>query len=312
MGLIDPITRALERLRRVRTRKEARFDALRAQVGSLQARWVSQLGPDEIDRSEFRVFSQFGEDGIIQFLVQRVPVLREQQTFVELGVEDYREANTRFLLVNNGWRGVIVDAGTEHREFAEASELRWRTSVTPVTAFVTRDNVDELIARAVLGGEIGLLSVDIDGNDLWVFEAIESVSPLIVVTEYNSLWGADLAVTIPYDPSFRRDAMHSSGLYWGASLRALAAAAGRKGYALVAGNTAGNNAFFVRRDVLSEIPERAVADCWRPAQFSESRSPGGELTYIRDDREKLALLRDLRLVDLEREGEFSIAELYGV
>lgn len=280
------------------------------QVGALHARLVEQLGPDEIERSEFQVFSQFGEDGIIQFLVQRVPL--ERRVFVEFGVEDYTESNTRFLLVNNSWRGLVIDGDSAHQRFLEASGLAWRTTIDAVTAFVDRDNIDGLIRGAGIEGDIGLLSVDLDGNDLWVLEAIESVTPRILVTEYNSAFGPDHAVSVPYDPGFVRSDKHFSHLYWGASLAALAAVADRKGYALVAGNRAGNNAFFVRRDVLGQIPARSVADCWRPAQFRESRGAGGELTYLADDTAKLQLMRDLPLVDLTAGRERTIAELYGV
>jgi hypothetical protein len=283
---------------------------LQIQVGGLHARWVAQLAADELEKAEFTVFSQFGEDGIVQFLVQRVPI--ESRVFVELGVEDYTEANTRFLLVHDAWRGLIVDGGTGHRQFVEASELAWRTTIDAVTAFIDRDNVDAVIRGAGIEGDIGLLSIDIDGNDLWVFQSIESVSPRILVSEYNSLFGPDLAVSVPYDPMFRRSEKHFSRLYWGASLAALASVAADKGYALVGGNRAGNNAFFVRRDVLGDIPERSAADCWRPAQYRDSRSPTGELTYLSDDREKLRLLRDLPLVELDSGGEASVAEFYSV
>ena len=108
-------------------------------------------------------------------------------------------------------------------------------------------------------------------------------------------------------------AKHFSHLYWGASLAALTRAADRKGLALVGGNRAGNNAFFVRRDALGDIPERTVADCWRPAQFRESRGPDGQLTFLSDDGEKLRLLRDVPLVDLDSDGaERTAGELYGV
>lgn len=305
----------LGRLRRLALRaaylRTAGDDALRAQVGALQARWVEQLRPDEIWRSEFQVFSQFGDDGIIQFLVQRVPI--ENRVFVELGVEDYRESNTRFLLVHDAWRGLIVDSGTAHVRFLEASGLRWRTTIDAVTAFVDLDNADRLIREAGLEGDIGLLSIDVDGDDLWLLKAIESVSPRILVTEYNSLFGPDLAVSVPYEPGFIRGRKHFSHLYWGASLPALAMVAERKGYALVGGNRAGNNAFFVRRDLLGEIPERKVAECWRPAQFRDSRGPDRELSYLGDDVDKLVLLRDLPLVDLGAGGiERTIGELYGV
>ncbi len=282
---------------------------VQAQIGDLQSRWVAGLRSDEIERAEFRVFSQFGEDGIIQFLVQRVPI--GNQVFVEFGVEDYAESNTRFLLVHDAWRGLIIDAGTAHRRFLEDSRLAWRTTVDAATAFIDRENVNAVIRAGGVSGEIGLLSIDIDGNDYWVLEAIDSVSPQILVAEYNSVFGPERAVTVPYDPGFERGSKHFSHLYWGASLEALARAADRKGLALVGGNRAGNNAFFVRREALGDIPERTAAQCWRPAQFRESRGPDGELTFLSSDTEKLRLLRDLPLVDLDSgEDEHTIAELY--
>jgi hypothetical protein len=208
---------------------------------------------------------------------------------------------------------LIIDAGTEHRRFLDDSRLAWRTTVDAVTAFIDRDNVNDVIRRGGVEGDVGLLSIDIDGNDYWVLDALDVVSPQIVVAEYNSAFGPERAVTVPYDATFDRGEKHASHLYWGASLAALARAADRKGLALVGGNRAGNNAFFVRRDSLGDIPVRAVADCWRPAQFRESRGRDGELTFLSDDAEKLRLLRDLPLVDLDGDGsERVIAELYGV
>jgi hypothetical protein len=284
---------------------------LQAQVGALQCRWVGTLAPTEFERAEFRVFSQFGEDGLIQFLVQRVPI--ENRIFVELGVEDYSESNTRFLLVNDAWQGLIVDAGTDHHRFLADSRLAWRTTVDAMTSFIDRDNVNDVIRGGGVAGDIGLLSIDIDGNDYWVLDAIDCVSPRILVAEYNSLFGPERAVTVPYDPRFVRGQKHYSNLYWGASLAAIAQVADTKRLALVGGNRAGNNAFFVRRDALGHIAERSPSDCWRPAQFRESRGPDGALTYLSDDQVKLRLLRDLPLADLDDGGaERRIADLFGV
>ena len=283
---------------------------LQAQIGALQSRAVAELAPDEIARAEFQVYSQFGEDGIIQFLVQRVPI--KDRVFVELGVEDYAESNSRFLLVHDAWRGLIVDAADAHRRFLEESRLGWRTTVDAVTAFVDRENVNGVLEQSGVTGTIGLLSIDLDGNDYWLLEAIDVVSPQIVVVEYNSLFGPARAVTVPYDPGFVRGKKHWSHLYWGASLAALTRAADAKGLALVAGNQAGNNAFFVRREMLGEIPERTVAECWQPAQFRESRAPDGDLTYLSDDTEKLRLLSDLPLIDLDGGGERLVGEIYEV
>src|SRR5262249_12811597 len=214
---------------------ERALDSARLQLGWVQSREVRSA--DRLQDAEFRVFSQFGEDGIIQFLTQRVPI--ECDIFVEFGVQDYRESNTRFLLEKDNWRGLIIDAGDAHQTFLESSELGWRHWIDAVTAFIDRDNINELISAAGISGDIGLLSIDIDGNDYWVLEAIEAVSPRLLVVEYNSLFGPEAAITIPYDPRFDRTAAHASGLYFGASLAALTRLAGERGYALVGSNRAG-------------------------------------------------------------------------
>ena len=303
--------RRAARLARRAVRVPDALAGLQAQLGDLQSRAVAGLAPHELERAEFQVYSQFGEDGIIQFLVQRVPV--ENRVFVELGVEDYSESNTRFLLVHDAWRGLIVDAGDAHKQFLDESRLGWRTTVDAVTAFVDRDNVNAIVRSTGIEGPIGLLSIDVDGNDYWLLEAIDAVAPRILVAEYNSVFGPERAVTVPYDREFVRGEKHWSHLYWGASLAALARAADAKGLALVGGNRAGNNAFFVARESLGEIPARTVAECWQPAQFRESRGRDGALTYLSDDREKLRLLRDLPLVDLDAGGEErTVGELYAV
>jgi hypothetical protein len=283
---------------------------LQAQLGGLEARAVAGLGSHDLRRSEFSVFSQFGEDGIVQFLVQRVPI--EHEVFVEFGVEDYSESNTRFLLVHDNWRGLILDGGQGHVEFARRSGLSWRHHLDAVSAFVDRDNINGLIRSAGIDGDIGLLSIDIDGNDLWVLEAIDVVSPRILVVEYNSTFGPDAAVTVPYDRGFLRREAHFSHLYWGASLAGLDRVAARKGYRLVGGNSAGNNAFWVRDDLAGEIPAVTVADAYAPSRFRESRAPDGALSYVGDHRERLRLMRALPLWDVDAGHEATIGERFDV
>jgi hypothetical protein len=286
------------------------LDELRAQVGHSEARIVAALPADALAQAEFKVFSQFGEDGLIQHLIRHVPI--EHEVFIEFGVADYRESNTRFLLVNDNWRGLIIDGGTAHRAFLRRAGLDWRHSIDALTAFVDRDNIDRLIHDAGFEGDVGLLSIDVDGNDLWILERISVVSPRILVVEYNATFGAEAAVTIPYDAGFRRTQAHSSNLYWGASLKALDRVARAKGYTLVAGNSAGNNAFFVRNDVLGDIPPLAVDDAWRPSRFRESRDAEGELTYVSGINQRLALIGDRPLWDLDAERTVSISERFGV
>ncbi len=286
------------------------IDRLRAQVGGLESRQHAALAPGDLSQAEFQVFSQFGEDGIIQFLVQRVPI--ENEIFVEFGVGDYRESNTRFLLVHDNWRGLVMDSGDPMHEFLRSTGLAWRHDIHAKTAFIDRGNINDLIVSAGFEGDIGLLSIDLDGNDYWVLEAIDVISPRIIVAEYNSVFGADAAVTIPYDPGFVRGEKHWSWLYWGASLAALTRLADEKSYALVGGNRAGNNAFFVRRDVLGEIPEVGVEHAYVPCRFRDSRDQAGELSYVSSHEDRLQLIAELPLVDLESGREVTVAERFGL
>ena len=282
-------------------------DRLLVLAGATAVRAIRTHPPKCLSEAEFRVFSQFGEDGIIQHLIGRIPI--ENEIFVEIGVEDYRESNTRFLLVNDNWRGVIVDAGTAHVDFIKQNPIGWRHDITALSSFVTRDNVNEIIRRAGLEGDVGLLSIDIDGNDYWVLRALEVVAPRILVAEYNSTFGPDEAVTVPYDEGFDRASAHHSHLYWGASISALTIAARDKGLALVGGNRAGNNAFFVKRELLGDLPEVTPQQAWRESRFREARDEHGRLTYLSGRRQKLEAIADLPLIRVPGDEKLLVSDL---
>jgi hypothetical protein len=283
---------------------------VRVQLGALESRHVAALAPADIRKAEFQVFSQFGEDGIIQFLVQRVAI--ENEVFVEFGVGDYRESNTRFLLVHDNWRGLIMDSADAMHEFLRSTGLGWRHTIDAKTAFIDRTNINSLIEAAGIEGDIGLLSIDLDGNDYWVLEAIRVVNPRIIVVEYNSAFGAEAAVSVPYEPTFVRGEKHWSWLYWGASLAAITNLVDDRGYALVGSNRAGNNAFFVRRDVLGEIPEVGVAEAHVPSRFRDSRDRAGELSYVTRHEDRLGLIADMPLVDIESARDTTVGERFRV
>jgi hypothetical protein len=246
----------------------ARLEQVLEALGRLESRQNESLrGP--LQRHEFRVYSHAGEDGIIQFLIHNVPI--PNRTFVEFGVEDYREANTRFLLVNDDWSGLVLDGEAENIAKIRRDPVYWNHDLSATAAFVTRENVNELLADAGLVGEIGLLSVDVDGNDYWIFDAIEVVRPAIAIVEYNHRFGPSRSVTIPYDPGFVRRQTDDSWLVAGASLAAIVGAAERKGMAFVGCNTFGNNAFFVRADLVPEwLPTYTAEQGFVAGRFKES------------------------------------------
>ena len=228
---------------------------------------------------ELSVFSQWGEDGILEWLVHHLGGIPE--TFVEVGVEDYREANTRFLLSTRGWRGLVVDADAAHVESIRREALSWRHDLDARHAWVTRDNIDALLDAAGIPHDMGVLSLDIDGNDYWVWQAITRVRPHILVVEYNAVLGDRHPLTVPYDPAFRRDRAHVSMLYWGASIVALEQLAARTGYLLAGSNRAGCNAFFIRHDRADPILSRIGRTRPRPSRFREARDASGRLTFTR-------------------------------
>ncbi|HUF07343.1 MAG TPA: FkbM family methyltransferase [Candidatus Binatia bacterium] len=263
------------------------LDHLRLALGRIEARQLNPPGAD-LASQEFKVFSQNGEDGIIQHLIRRVAIPR--RVFVEFGVEDYREANTRFLAVNDGWSGLVLDSDPENVRAIRDDPDHWRLNVRAAQAFVTRENINGLLLEHGMSGEIGLLSIDIDGNDYWVLEAIDVISPAIVVVEYNFRFGADRAVVVPYDPHFDRAAAHPSRIYFGASLRALCLLARRKGYEFVGCNSFGVNAFFVRSDLMTDELARLSADAGFVAgSFREALGADGKPGSLDHEQERRIL-----------------------
>ena len=245
---------------------------------------------------EFQAFSQNGEDGIIQYLVQNLPISAKK--FVEFGVENYMESNTRFLLEHDNWSGLVLDGSEKNIRYIQNDDIYWRFDLQARQAFITRENINELLRQGGMSGHIGLLSIDIDGNDYWVWEAITEVDADIVVIEYNPRFGAKRAVTIPYDPAWTRFKVHYSGVYFGASIKALEKLGAKKGYALVAVNQTGANLFFVKKDLLNEKVKAAMAEAvYVPNSYHDSRNELGNLDFKRG-AEELALLEGLPLVEV--------------
>ena len=261
-------------------------------LGRIEQRQTTAL---PIEESEFRVFSQWGEDGIIQQLVRRVPINR--RIFVEFGVENYIEANTRFLITNDQWSGLVMDGNLENIEYIKRDPIYWAANLKADCQFIDISNINQLLISNGISGDIGLLSIDIDGNDYWVWKSIEAVTPRIVICEYSSQFGPIAEVTTPYNPSFIRSKAHNSQVYYGASITALTALAASKGYSLVAGNRAGNNIFFVRNDLLGDLRIITPNQAYRRSQFREARDENGKLTF-EDFGARLSKIGDLPLHDL--------------
>lgn len=262
----------------------------------------------DLSEVEFQAFSQRGEDGILQYIIGKIDV--PNRIFIEFGVEDYTEANTRLLLVADHWSGLVIDGDPANIRFIQEDFIYWKYDITALHTFITKDNIDGLITSYTDCRDIGLLSVDIDGNDYWVWEAITSISPRIVVCEYNSAFGPTQKLSVPYDKSFVRSRAHHSELYFGASLAAFCELAEKKGYDFIGTAGAGVNAFFVRKDCSAPFRKYTAEEGFRESQNRDSKDEKGNLSFLRHDA-RLAVIKEMPVVDVSTGRLHTIKDLYG-
>jgi hypothetical protein len=251
-GAVDRLERVEQDLRSLTEQHEEVFRLLRrlqAGVdGLVRAEYLDPETlpyPQRLTARRFRLHSQNSEDGILLALFDRLGAT--SQRFVELG-SGSSGGNAAMFAAEFGWTGLMVEGDPGKAAMARRRFPR----VTAVCDWITPESVNRLLEQHGFTGEVDLLSVDVDGNDYWVWQALDACTGRVVVLEYNSMFGPERAVTIPYDPAFnRRDHRFC---YFGASLAALTKLSVRKGYRLVAVEPTGVNAFFLRDDVAPDIP----------------------------------------------------------
>ena len=206
----------------------------------------------------FRVFSQFEEDGLLVFVFAMIGM--DNKVFVEIGSDDGVNSNSANLYFNFGWRGLFIDGNPKsikrgERFFAKYPHP-WFYKPKFRCAKVTRENVNEIIEGAEFEGEVGLLSIDIDGNDYWIWDAIHIISPQVVIIETHSEFGMN-NIVVPYDADYAFPGKHPE--YHGASPVAMNKLARKKGYRLVGANGIGSNFIFVKRGLAEgALPEVSV------------------------------------------------------
>lgn len=228
----------------------------------------------------FGIYSQHDEDGILLYIFALIGV--ESYHSVEICAGNGIECNTANLLLNHRWTGLLVDGNPNNIRTAKEFYLsRPETKHWPpnlACEWITRDNVNDVIQAAGYSGEIDLLSLDVDGVDYWLWEAITVIRPRVVVLEYNHLLGPEASLSVPYSDDFVCEFTQFGSDYAGASLQAFVKLGRSKGYRLVGTNAIGTNAFFIRNDISVELlPESNPADAFKHprAQFGmEVRYPG--------------------------------------
>jgi hypothetical protein len=220
----------------------------------------------------YKIYSQNEEDGIIREIFNRIGVTN--RVFAEFGIGDGLENNTLALLFD-GWKGLWIEVSSKsvHKIKKGFCNVISDGRLIITEAFVTKSNINDLISSLITDEEIDLLSIDIDGNDIHIFEAITCIRPRVVVIEYNAKFPPPILFCMEYNESYHGDRDDR----FGASLKYLENNFSRKGYNLVGCNLTGSNAFFVRKDLAAEkfAQPYSAENHYEPARYYLSNFPSG-------------------------------------
>jgi hypothetical protein len=239
-----------------------------------------------ISETGFRVFSQFEEDGMLLYIFSLLGM--NNKTFIEIGSDDGVNSNSANLYFNFGWRGLFIDGNQNSinrgKKFFNKYPHPWYYKPKFVCSKVTRENINSIIKENGFNGTIGLLSIDIDGYDYWVWDAIDEVQPQVVIIETHNEFGLE-NIVVPYDSNYSYPGKHP--VYHGASPKAMNNLAKKKGYRLIGANELGINFIFIKNDLLqNELPEVNVESLLKHPSISESHKKFEEIKdweYIKFD-----------------------------
>jgi hypothetical protein len=249
--------------------------------------------------AEVKVFSQWGEDGILDFICETLKISKPK--VVEIGAGNFNECNSRFLAESRNASVVAIDARTDLVAEVKKMAVFWKTHIFPMCEMVTPININELlaIARDKMAG-IDILSLDIDGNDYWVLDAANLDKISVLVVEYNSLFGNLAEVSVPRDDLFNRKEKHFSCLYYGASLPAFIYSLSLKGFTFLGSNRACNNAFFVKNEKIKEFSIKIPSNLELFVDFRvrESRDIYGSLSFL-SGKDRLQIIEKMPVINVK-------------
>ncbi len=253
-----------------------------------------------LEELDFKIFSQNGEDGIIDYLLYSLKILKPK--FVEIGVGDYSESNTKFIFDRTSSEGLIIDIIENFEEKVKKNTKIWRGNLTIVKRKINSDNILSTLEEFNFFKDIDLFSLDIDSIDYWVLEKLPKKFCKIIVVEYNPYFGSDLKISVPNIKNFDRSKYHYSNLCFGASLKSYIDLLTDKEFTFLGTNLFRNNAFFVNNDFIDmlsiKIPDTQNLNRFTDAQFRESRNQNNRLNLI-PPKDILKEIKDCEVVDLK-------------
>lgn len=248
---------------------------------------------------DYKIFSQNGEDGILDYLLTSLAI--ENPKFLEIGVGDFTECNTRFIFDRCSAKGTIIDCINNFEEKVKKNVELWKGDLKIINKKINTDNIRDLINNSDCFLNLDVFSLDIDGIDYWILNELPENFSKIVVLEYNPLFGSNLELTVPNLPNFDRSSYHYSNLCFGMSLKAAINLMLKKNFYFVGTNLFKNNAFFVnnkfnKKKYFNDLQIKSIEDSVN-SNFTESRSKDGSLNYL-NNREKIQEILECEVIDL--------------
>ena len=260
---------------------------------------------DSIKRLEdvdYKIFSQNGEDGILDYLLTCLKI--DKPKFIEIGVGDYHESNTRFIFERTSCKGLIIDIIEDFKKKVSQNTKVWRGDLNILSKKIDSENFIPTIKEYNFKDNVDIFSIDVDGIDYWILEKIPKKFSKIIVAEFNPYFGSELSITVPNDPNFNRTNYHYSNLCFGASLKAIIELLSKKGFIFLGTNLFRNNVFFVNEDFKDQLsidfPDTKDLSKFTNANFRESREINNNLTLI-SPQKIINKIADCNVVDLSNE-----------
>lgn len=264
----------------------------------------------DIQQVECKVFSQHGEDGIINFLLVRLRIIKPN--FIEIGVGDYTESNTRFLYDRFYPKGIIIDCEKNLEQKVKINTNFWKGNLLPIEKNIDTENINEIITKNCYFN-VDLFSIDIDGVDYWIIEKLDLSNIKIFIAEYNPIYGPNMEVTVPNIVNFNRKNYHYSNLCYGMSLTALKNIMFKKDFYFVGTNSTRNNAFFIsnkysKNEYFPSIKIQNL-DYYTDFDYRESRDKQNKLNYI-SGKKRINEISECKIIDLNDNNKIKqISEL---
>ena len=261
--------------------------------------------------AEVKVFSQWGEDGILDYLFDLIGATKPR--IIEFGVGDFTECNSRFAAEHRNASVYAIDMRDDLVKKVQNLDVFWKNTIFPICDFITPETAKkhQEVAEYKFGG-IDLISLDIDGNDYWVLQNLDFSNVQIVVCEYNPLYGSNTACTVERNDFFDRTKEHFSWLHYGMSLRAAIDLLSLSELTFIGTNRAGNNAFFIKQEFVKsldfELPNNNELDEFVDWRVRESRDMNGNLSFL-SKTDALKIISNCRITNTATSETYSVGQI---